>query len=126
MPAVVAQDEPPRGRMVLENTAKTYAKTSPTFVATTTTVDARAEPDDTWVCWADADELVVEQQPRTCCYENQRGQIVLRQEAAYPDEEPYLIFNKEYAGKVIHAFAKYLSPGACMDIVRALDKNYLL
>jgi hypothetical protein len=85
---------------------------------------AKPEPEK-WEPWQDPDELVITEQPATCCYVNHSNQIVLRQKAPYPEEDACLFFNMEYAPAIIRAMAVHLSPGAMNDVLRALDANYL-
>ena len=82
----------------------------------------RTEP-DTWKPWGDPDEIVIEDQPRTCMYFNKFGQLVIRQEAPYPEEDPILLFNPEYLPKLIRALAAQLPPGQMLAVKKALGEE---
>jgi hypothetical protein len=42
--------------------------------------------------WSD-DEIVIHSQPRTAVYTNPHGQIVIRQDVGWPDEDHFVYFS---------------------------------
>ena len=59
--------------------------------------------------WTSANpDIVVPCQPMTAVYENPYGSIVLRQEAPYPDDDPYVFIRPEYLPALITRLQTFL------------------
>jgi len=69
--------------------------------------DEPGDTDDRDFDWNDADAVVIERQPRTACYWNPKGQVVLRQES-WPDDDVFLFFNLEHVPALIFALKQML------------------
>ena len=66
------------------------------------------EPNDD-MDWSSANpNIVVPCQPMTAVYENPYGAIVIRQEAPYPDDDPYILIRPEYVSVLIARLQTFL------------------
>jgi len=68
---------------------------------------APAESIDCDFSWRDTESVIIEQQPKTACYWNPVGQVVVRQDG-WPDDDAYLIFNLEHLPTLISALQQML------------------
>jgi len=59
--------------------------------------------DDRDFDWRDTEAVIIEEQPKTACYWNPMGQVVLRQRGGPCDEDAFLIFNLEHIPALIFA-----------------------
>jgi hypothetical protein len=66
------------------------------------------DADDDESIWRGADHHITDQ-PETCVYSNQHGQIVIRQRAnAFENNDPFLYFNPESLPRLISALQAML------------------
>jgi hypothetical protein len=60
--------------------------------------------------WTSANpDIVVPCQPTTAVYENPYGAIVIRQEAPYPDDDPFVFIRPEYLPALIGRLQTFLA-----------------
>jgi hypothetical protein len=92
-----------------------------------TETETRAEPSVTETPEHDfdwhGDHVVTQKQPRTAVYRNALGQVVIRQEGDYPDDDVIAVFNEEVVARLILHLADQLEESVWIDIRDALDRN---
>jgi hypothetical protein len=60
--------------------------------------------DFTW----DSVDVVLEQQKRTCIYWNDRGDLVIRQLASYPDDDPYVVISSNNVSDFVDKLCDFI------------------